>query len=184
MPRVTDPVLGPNIRAPRRQLARRATALCVAAALAATSSAPSYAQPPSGKGLPIIRDAEIEQLLRDYMAPILKTAGLAQQNIQIVIIQHRAFNAFVMDGRRIFINVGALLDAKTPNEVIGVLAHETGHLAGGHLAKLRRELANAQTALDHRHAARPRRRSGRRHDRRRTRQRLEPGRCGFVIRLA
>ena len=147
MPHVTEPLLCRNIRAPRSQLAKRATALCVAAALAATSSAPSSAQPPSGRGLPIIRDAEIEQLLRDYMAPILKTAGLAQQNIQIVIIQNRAFNAFVMDGRRIFINVGALLDAKTPNEVIGVLAHETGHLSGGHLAKLRRELANAQTAL-------------------------------------
>src|SRR3954454_13294455 len=52
-----------------------------------------------------------------------------------------------MDGRHIFINAGALFDAKTPNEVIGVLAHESGHLAGGHLAKIRQELANAQTAL-------------------------------------
>ena len=116
--------------------------------MAAMQSVPSYAQPPvGGKGLPIIRDAEIEQLLRDYTTPILKAAGLAQQNVQVVIIQDRAFNAFVMDGRRIFINVGALSDAKTPNEVIGVLAHETGHLAGGHLAKLRQELAKAQTAL-------------------------------------
>jgi predicted Zn-dependent protease len=130
-----------------RRLARRTTAIFVATAMAATSSLPAYAQPPSGKGLPIIRDAEIEQLMRDYTAPILKTAGLAQQNVQVVIIQDRAFNAFVVDGRRIFINVGALLDAKTPNEVIGVLAHESGHLAGGHLAKIRQELANAQTAL-------------------------------------
>ena len=56
------------------------------------------------------------------------------------------FNAFVMDGRHIFINVGALYDAKTPNEIIGVLAHETGHMAGGHLARLREQLASAQTA--------------------------------------
>lgn len=136
-----------SVRTSARYLAKRATALCVAAAMAVTSSAPAYAQPQSGKGLPIIRDAEIEQLLRDYTAPILKSAGLAQQNVQIVIIQDRSFNAFVMDGRRIFINVGALSGAKTPNEVIGVLAHETGHLAGGHLSKLRNELANAQTAL-------------------------------------
>jgi predicted Zn-dependent protease len=147
MPNVAICAPWPNVRAFLRRAAKRAIALWLAAALAVTSSAPAYAQPPSGRGLPIIRDAEIEQLLRDYMAPILKTAGLAQQNIQIVIIQDRAFNAFVMDGRRIFINIGALLDAKTPNEVIGVLAHETGHLAGGHLAKLRRQLANAQTAL-------------------------------------
>ncbi len=51
-----------------------------------------------------------------------------------------------MDGRRIFVNIGALLDTKTPNQIIGVLAHETGHIAGGHLSKLREQLANAQTA--------------------------------------
>src|SRR5215470_6543717 len=96
--------------------------------------------------LPLIRDAEIEQLLREYTAPILRAAGLAQQNVHVVIINDRAFNAFVVDGKRIFVNVGALIDAKTPNEIIGVLAHETGHIAGGHLARLRDELRNAQTA--------------------------------------
>ena len=105
-------------------------------------------QPAKGaRGLPVIRDAEIEQLLREYTAPILKAAGLAQQNVQITIINARPFNAFVMDGRRIFINAGALMDAKTPNEIIGVMAHETGHIAGGHLTKLRSELANAQTTM-------------------------------------
>jgi predicted Zn-dependent protease len=106
---------------------------------------PSRAQslPP---GLPVIRDAEIEQLLRDYTQPILRAAGLAQQNVQVTIINDRSFNAFVMDGRRIFINAGALVDAKVPNEVIGVLAHETGHMAGGHLSRLRQQLANAQAA--------------------------------------
>ena len=128
---------------------RRATpafrAVVVASALAAaTAAVPSRAQ--GAEGLPLIRDAEIEQLLRDYTAPVLRAAGLAQQNVHVVIINDRAFNAFVVDGRRIFINVGALMDAKTPNEIIGVLAHETGHIAGGHLARLRDELANAQTA--------------------------------------
>jgi predicted Zn-dependent protease len=97
------------------------------------------------KGPPIIRDAEIEQLLKEYTQPILRVAGLTQQNIQVVIINDRAFNAFVADGRRIFINGGALLDADTPNQVIGVLAHETGHIAGGHLARLREQLASAST---------------------------------------
>ena len=55
-----------------------------------------------------------------------------------------AFNAFVANGQKIFINVGALMDAETPNEIIGVLAHETGHIAGGHLARLREQIANAQ----------------------------------------
>jgi predicted Zn-dependent protease len=96
-------------------------------------------------GIPLIRDAEIEQLLRDYTQPILRAAGLAQQNVQVTIINDRSFNAFVMDGHRIFINAGALMEAKTPNEVIGVLAHETGHMAGGHLSRLRQQLAQAQT---------------------------------------
>ncbi|WP_454917474.1 M48 family metalloprotease [Xanthobacter sediminis] len=92
-----------------------------------------------------IRDTEIEALLRDYTRPILKTAGLAQQNVEVVLINDRAFNAFVADGRRIFINTGALIDSKTPNQIIGVLAHETGHIAGGHLARMREQLAGAQT---------------------------------------
>jgi predicted Zn-dependent protease len=126
----------------RRTPALRALALVTAFALA-LAGMPARAQRPN---LPLIRDAEIEQLLRDYTAPILRAAGLAQQNVHVVIINDRAFNAFVVDGRRIFVNVGALLDAKTPNEIIGVLAHESGHIAGGHLARLREELANAQTA--------------------------------------
>jgi predicted Zn-dependent protease len=105
---------------------------------------PAYAQS-IPRGIPLIRDAEIEQLLRDYTAPVLRVAGLAQQNVQVVIIQDRSFNAFVMDGRHIFVNAGALMDSKTPNEIIGVLAHETGHMAGGHLSKLRQQLATAQT---------------------------------------
>ena len=98
-----------------------------------------------GGGPPIIRDAEIEQLLRDYTQPILKAAGLAHQNVRVVIINDRSFNAFVADGRRIFINSGALMQAKTPNEVIGVLAHESGHIAGGHLARMRDEMSKAST---------------------------------------
>jgi len=99
------------------------------------------------KGLPIIRDAEIEQLLRDYTRPILKVAGLSQQNIHVIIINDRSFNAFVVDARHIFVNAGALMQSTTPNQMIGVLAHETGHIAGGHLMKMRSELANAQTAV-------------------------------------
>lgn len=110
-------------------------------AVAVSQVAPARAQ----AGIPLIRDAEIEQLLRDYTQPILRAAGLAQQNIRIVIINDRSFNAFVMDGRRIFVNAGALMEATTPNQIIGVLAHETGHIAGGHLSRLREQLARAQT---------------------------------------
>jgi len=121
------------------------TALAVSAAGGGSAVAPVQAQD-LPRGAPIIRDTEIEQLLRDYSTSILRVAGLAKQNVRVVILNDRAFNAFVMDGRHIFINAGALFDAKTPNEIIGVFAHETGHLAGGHLQRLREQLAAAQTA--------------------------------------
>jgi predicted Zn-dependent protease len=136
------------IRARRSAPAVRALALVTAAAVAfagaGPAATPAHAQS-AKRGLPVIRDTEIENLMRDYVRPILKVAGLAKQNIRVVVLNDRAFNAFVMDGRHIFINAGALFDAKTPNEVIGVFAHETGHLAGGHLMRLREKLAQAQT---------------------------------------
>src|SRR5262245_60897749 len=131
----------------RRPLLRasRPVAVMTACALAAGSvPAPAQGLP---KGLPLVRDAETEQLLREYTQPILRAAGLAQQNIHVVIINDRSFNAFVIDAKRIFVNAGALMQAQSPNQIIGVLAHETGHISGGHLSKLRAELANAQTAM-------------------------------------
>jgi len=124
----------------RRLAAPRIVSVATAAALA-LASLPVQAQ----KGPPVVRDAEIEQLLREYTQPILRVAGLAQQNVQVVIVNERAFNAFVADGRRIFVNAGALIDSEVPNQIIGVLAHETGHIAGGHLARLREQLAAANT---------------------------------------
>ena len=123
----------------------RGVALLAAAAVV-LSSLPARAQTGSAAGIPMIRDAETEQLLRDYTAPILKAAGLAQQNVQVVIIGDKSFNAFVVDAHRIFVNAGALMQATTPNQLIGVFAHESGHIVGGHLSKMRQELAHAQTA--------------------------------------
>jgi predicted Zn-dependent protease len=131
---------GTPIRARR---AAPAIAMTLAASLVAATVLPSA--PAHAQRIPLIRDAEIEQLLRDYLTPTLRAAGLAQQNIRVVLINDLGFNAFVMDGRHIFINAGTIIDAKTPNEVIGVLAHETGHLAGGHLSSMREKLRAAET---------------------------------------
>jgi predicted Zn-dependent protease len=141
---------GTPIRTRHRAPAARAIAVLTAIALCASGGgpavAPARAQEAALRGLPVVRDAEIEQLLRDYAQPILQAAGLAKQNVRVVVLGDRSFNAFVMDGRHIFVNAGALFDAKAPNEIIGVFAHETGHLAGGHLQRLREQLASAQTA--------------------------------------
>jgi predicted Zn-dependent protease len=120
------------------------TALITATALAV---APMAAVAQENKGPPVLRDTETEQLLREYTRPILRAAGLEKQNIQMVIINQGVFNAFVADGRRIFVNYGAIMQSETPNQIIGVMAHETGHLAGGHLAKMREQMAQAQTQM-------------------------------------
>ncbi|HEU4806215.1 MAG TPA: M48 family metalloprotease [Nitrobacter sp.] len=129
-------------------IARRAlsklTALITACALT-SASLPVQAQ--QTKGPSVLRDTETEQLLRDYTRPILRAAGLEKRNIQMVILNDKSFNAFVADGRRIFVNYGAIMQSTTPNQLIGVLAHETGHLAGGHLSKFRQQLARTQTQL-------------------------------------
>jgi predicted Zn-dependent protease len=134
----------PGTRAASRSKISRLTAAVTAVALAV---APGAALAQENRGPALLRDTEIEQLLRDYTRPILRSAGLEKQNIQVVIINEASFNAFVADGRRIFVNYGALMKSDTPNQIIGVLAHETGHLAGGHLAKMREQIAQAQTQM-------------------------------------
>src|ERR1700731_4501322 len=133
------------LRTAHRQKTSGLIAVTAAAALALAPIPVARAE--QQKGPPILRDTEAEQLLREYTRPILRAAGLEKQNIQIVIINDGAFNAFVADGRRIFVNYGAMMQSETPNQIIGVLAHETGHLAGGHLAKMREQMSRAQTQM-------------------------------------
>lgn len=115
--------------------------LAVAMSVVVMALAPLSA---NAQSLPIVRDAEIEALVRGYAKPILEAAGLSKSGIDIVLVNDSSFNAFVA-GRRMFINTGALMMAETPNEIIGVIAHEAGHIAGGHQERLRDQLARAQT---------------------------------------
>lgn len=103
------------------------------------------AQAARAQGLPLIRDTEIELLLNDYSQSIFRAAGLGTGRVTVRIVNNEAFNAFVIDGRNVFMHTGTLMQANTPNEVIGVLAHEAGHIAGGHMAALRSRIAKDQT---------------------------------------
>jgi len=126
---------------PKSTIARAARAIATLAlglAVALSGSLNAFAQ-----NVPVVRDAEIEALVRDYARPIFKAAGLAGDGIDIVLVNDQSFNAFVT-GRRMFINTGALMMAETPNEIIGVIAHEAGHIAGGHQQKLREQLERAK----------------------------------------
>jgi predicted Zn-dependent protease len=138
-------IRGTNQRAMRLLSSfRRGMAGLLAACFAMTSVAPAFAQQSRQRPMSFIRDAEIEQVMRDYLDPLLGAAGLRKGFIRVVLVADRSFNAFVVDGKRVFVNIGAIMDSTTPNQIIGVLAHESGHIAGGHLARLRQELEKAQ----------------------------------------
>lgn len=93
----------------------------------------------------LIRDAEIENTIRTFITPIWRVAGLDPEAVAIMIVQDNSLNAFVAGGQRIFINTGLLIRTERPAQLIGVLAHETGHIAGGHLARQQEELRNLST---------------------------------------
>ena len=113
-----------------------ATALVASLAL----PQPSQAQRPR---LRLIRDAEIERTIKIYAAPIFARAGLASA-VRIHIVNDSRINAFVAAGRHMFINTGLLMQADGPDEVMGVIAHESGHIAGGHLVRLRDAIREAR----------------------------------------
>jgi len=103
------------------------------------------AEAQQGQRLNLIRDAEIENTIRTFVTPIWKVAGLDPSAVEIMIVQDNSLNAFVAGGQRIFINTGLIMRTERPNQLIGVLAHETGHIAGGHLARMQEELNNLST---------------------------------------
>ncbi len=103
----------------------------------------SHAQ---GRSVGLIRDTEIENTIRVYTAPIFRVAGLDPSVVRIQLVQNPTLNAFVANGQRIYIHTGLLMRANDPGEVIGVLAHETGHITGGHLARFGQGLEDAQNA--------------------------------------
>ncbi|WP_119269099.1 M48 family metalloprotease [Taklimakanibacter deserti] len=124
---------------------RRITGLVCATSFAIASLVgPAFAQA-KRSGPSLIRDAEIESLMRLYTKPIFQAAGLNPGSVHVYLINDPRINAFVAGGQRIFINTGLLTQAKTPNEVIGVLAHETGHISGGHLARMQNEIDRKST---------------------------------------
>lgn len=101
----------------------RAAALAFAAAL--TAAQPAAAQS-------ILRDAETEALFRDMAAPLVKAAGLDPRNVDVVLVGDDSINAFVVNGQAVYLNSGLINVADSANQVQGVIAHELGHITGGH----------------------------------------------------
>jgi len=94
-----------------------------------------------------IRDAEIERILRGYSEPIFRVAGLDPKSVNIYILNDESLNAFVAGGQNVFIHTGMITTLKSPNELKGVIAHETGHISGSHLARGPEAMAKAEVPM-------------------------------------
>jgi len=103
--------------------------ICAALAVVVISHC-AYAGEPT-----ILRDTEIESDIRTMVSPIWRAAGLTPADVAIYLVQDDRINSFVSAGQAVFINTGLILGSETPNELIGVIAHETGHIAGGHVLR-------------------------------------------------
>jgi predicted Zn-dependent protease len=93
-----------------------------------------------------IRDTEIEATIRAFAAPLFTVAGLTPEAVRIYIIKDETLNAFVAGGQNLFLNTGLLMETKNPAELIGVIAHEIGHISGGHLVRTTGAIRNASNA--------------------------------------
>lgn len=85
--------------------------------------------------LSLISDEETEIFLHQTLRPVFKAAGVAFYPGQIYVVNDKTLNAFVTDGNRMFVNIGTIIAADSQNELTGVLAHETGHIQGGHILR-------------------------------------------------
>lgn len=108
--------------------AKRLVLACLLAACLVTPILASQAQ-----GRTPIRDTEIEATIRAFATPLFSAAGLNPNAVRIYIIKDATLNAFVAGGQNLFLNSGLLMRTESPGQLIGVIAHETGHIAGGHL---------------------------------------------------
>jgi predicted Zn-dependent protease len=88
------------------------------------------------QGLHLVRDAEVENIIRAYAEPVFNAAGYSADDITVYLVADMGLNAFVAGGLNLFINTGLLIRSDTAAQVIGVIAHETGHISGGHLARI------------------------------------------------
>ena len=104
----------------------------------AAPAGPAFAQ-----GLSLIRDSEIENTIRTLAEPVFAAAGLNTDSVEVHLVNDPSLNAFVAGGQKIFINTGMILKADHPGQVRGVIAHEAGHIAGGHLTRAQEAMRNA-----------------------------------------
>ncbi|HKR20607.1 MAG TPA: M48 family metalloprotease [Stellaceae bacterium] len=122
---------------------RKKIALRIVCLLLTAIAVPVQQAAADGDSPNLIRDVEIESMLRTFEMPVWRAAGLDPSAMHFYIVQDPQLNSFVAGGQNIFMNTGTILRAERPNELVGIMAHETGHIAGGHLARFEAEMHDA-----------------------------------------
>lgn len=107
----------------------------------ALAAPPAVAQ---GRRLSFVRDAEIEHIIGRFAEPIFQAAGIDPNAVGIYLVSDPRSNAFVTGGQNMFFTTGLLTQTTGAEQLLGVIAHETGHMAGGHLARGQEQLESAQ----------------------------------------
>ena len=108
-------------------------------ALVALLSAPATATRAQGEltAFPgIARDTEIEAILHDEMDPVFAAANIDPKRVELYLVSDPVLNAATLSGYHMVVNSGLIMQCKDPNELEGVLAHETGHMARGDVARV------------------------------------------------
>jgi predicted Zn-dependent protease len=128
----------------KQPLARLVRLLMLALILATTAVRPAFAQDDSeGSGPSALRDSETELLFKDVSRPLIKAAGLDPNNVQVILLNDSEINAFVDRGQTVYIQSGLIQAADNVNQLQGVIAHELGHVAGGHSIRLQEGVKEA-----------------------------------------
>ncbi|HVZ30481.1 MAG TPA: M48 family metalloprotease [Asticcacaulis sp.] len=119
-----------------RKTLRTATAVVLSFSLTfAAAPHAAFAQDDDGETQSVIRDTEVEMFLKDQTKPVLTAAGLDPDKVHYLLIASNDLNAFSTFRLVIGLNTGLIMEADTPNQLFGVIAHETGHLSGGHMMR-------------------------------------------------
>src|SRR5262245_23908315 len=128
----------------KQRIFKAIVSLAASIALVAATSVPA---PAADERPTFIRDAEIESTIRSFATPLFQAAGLSPEAIEVHLISNEKINAFVAGGQNLFLYTGLLIRSESANQVVGVIAHETGHIAGGHLARLQNEVEKAELEM-------------------------------------
>jgi predicted Zn-dependent protease len=129
----------------RFHIGRPSRSIALGAFVAAAAVCASFAA--SAQGISVIRDTEAERVVRSQLDPLLDAAGIRRNAVQLHIVNDPSINAFVATGQNMFVHTGLITEVENLNQLVGVLAHETGHIAGGHLVRTREGMRAASVPM-------------------------------------